>query len=508
MRLGSGGNTNTGVGVVTLEKVTGNNNTACGALAGSNVTIGFNNSMLGLNAGTNLTSGAQNLFLGVGAGQNITTTNNNIFLANDGIVGDSAVIRIGAGQVKNFQAGIRDVTSDVGGQIFVYISSGGQLCTLGISGTNSLIPWLIGGNAGTDPTTNYIGTSDITNLRILTNGSSGRGLLITPTGTIAPINGTGNTYFGANTGNTSGVNYNNTFFGFEVGNSSAGINNTCFGFQAGNALTSGDSNTLIGMQAGRIISTGVRNTVIGLTSGNFLTAGNRNTLVGQGAGFNLTTGSGNTFLGSKSNGNVVGGGVTTGNDNIYICSVGSNESNTVRIGDGTQTGGIYISNGTTDGTPTIRIGTQGVQTRCFIAGCTTVLGPSITTLGINGITGQIGLTGASSIRFKEDVRDLGDDSSKYLNLRPVSFIFKSDENKIRCSGLIAEEVVKIAPELVYYDMEGQITGVNYHELVTPLLNETMKLKKRVDDQDQEISDLKTQVNDLETRLARLEELMK
>jgi hypothetical protein len=334
----------------------------------------------------------------------------------------------------------------------------------------------------------------------LANGSFGRGLLITPTGRIEPINQTNNTYFGVSTGNPNGVNYDNTFFGIGVGANSTGQFNSAFGWNAGNALTTGFRNTLIGLQAGRIVSSGAYNTI-----------------VGQGNGFSLTTGSGNTLIGSSSSGAVVGGGLITGNDNIYISSSGTNENNSIRIGTNTQTNNIYIGNSGAAETNVIRIGNATFstgtpvtqltgQTRCFIQGIfyNAVSGP-LRGVFINS-NGELSNT-SSSIRFKEDVQDMGDESSKYLNLRPVSFIYKSDPTRTQCLGLIAEEVVNIAPYLVNFGPDGEIQGVEYSRIISPLLNETIKLKKESDCQKQEISDLKIQINNLESRLAKLEALL-
>lgn len=48
-------------------------------------------------------------------------------------------------------------------------------------------------------------------------------------------------------------------------------------------------------------------------------------------------------------------------------------------------------------------------------------------------------------------------------------------------GLIAEEVVDIHPELTYKDEDGTLRGVNYSQLIVPLLNEIQKLRKELDE---------------------------
>jgi hypothetical protein len=59
-------------------------------------------------------------------------------------------------------------------------------------------------------------------------------------------------------------------------------------------------------------------------------------------------------------------------------------------------------------------------------------------------TGQLGTT-ASSLRFKEQVRDIGDSTNGLMKLRPVTFLYKPEYDKGERTlqyGLIAEEVAK------------------------------------------------------------------
>lgn len=86
----------------------------------------------------------------------------------------------------------------------------------------------------------------------------------------------------------------------------------------------------------------------------------------------------------------------------------------------------------------------------------------------------------SSIRFKDNVRNMGESSDFVMDLRPVTFNYKNDKFKKQKFGLIAEEVNEIAPSLVSYDDEGHPYAVNYHELPTILLNEIQKLYKRIE----------------------------
>jgi hypothetical protein len=93
--------------------------------------------------------------------------------------------------------------------------------------------------------------------------------------------------------------------------------------------------------------------------------------------------------------------------------------------------------------------------------------------------GQLG-TNFSSIVYKENVDNIGELSKMIYRLRPVSFTYKTDENKNLQYGLIGEEVEKISPELVCYNKEDNIIGVAYHKLIPLMINEMKSMKKELD----------------------------
>jgi len=124
------GSRNTATGFHALDANRfGNNNTANGylALRGLSETAGNNNTAVGTFA-LNVTTGDNNTALGLAAGINITAGNNNIDIANRGVSGESATIRIGStAQTRTFIAGISGQA--VSGSP-VYVNSGGQLGVL------------------------------------------------------------------------------------------------------------------------------------------------------------------------------------------------------------------------------------------------------------------------------------------------------------------------------------------------------------------------------------------
>lgn len=103
---------------------------------------------------------------------------------------------------------------------------------------------------------------------------------------------------------------------------------------------------------------------------------------------------------------------------------------------------------------------------------------------------------SSSRRVKDHITDMGAASNLLMQLRPVMFYYKSDQNadgRSRQYGLIAEEVAEVAPELVARSAEGDIETVYYQFLAPMLLNEYQKQQRTMEAQAREIAELKQQL---------------
>ncbi len=291
----------------------------------------------------------------------------------------------------------------------------------------------------------------------------------------------------------------NFFAGVNAGNFTvSGTANTAVGGNALISLSTGPGNTAIGFQTLRANTTGANNTGLGSLSLTSNVSGNNNTAAGFFALQN-TTGSNNTGLGTStlvfntvgSNNTAVGSnaggtiGLIGGSRNVFIGAFAGNV-----LANGSDN--IYIShNGAATESNTIRIGTN--STRTFIAGIR-----NVTTGVANAIpvvidsNGQLG-TVSSSRRFKEHIEEIGAASEVLYRLRPVSFLYKPEYGgrpDLPQFGLIAEEVAKVAPELVAYDNDGKPHTVNYQFLLPLLLNEMQK-------KDAEIEKLQTRLDSLE-----------
>ena len=74
---------------------------------------------------------------------------------------------------------------------------------------------------------------------------------------------------------------------------------------------------------------------------------------------------------------------------------------------------------------------------------------------------------------------MGVSSEKMLELRPVTFAYKEDAQRVTHYGLIAEEVAAVYPELVTRTATGEMQTVKYQELIPMLLNELQRVRQEV-----------------------------
>src|SRR5437764_499326 len=241
-------------------------------------------------------------------------------------------------------------------------------------------------------------------------------------------------------------------------NNTIGNNNTADGHDALFSNTTAIRNTATGSFALFTNTTGPNNTAIGYFALFSNTTGNSNTASGYDALLNNTTGIGNIALG-----NFAGANLTTGDNNIDVGNVGvAGEANTIRIG------------------------TIGTQTATYIAGIMGKTAPMGTPVFINA-NGQLGTT-PSSARFKDEIKPMDKASEAILALKPVTFHYKKefDPEGVPQFGLVAEDVAKVNPDLVVRDAEGKVYTVRYDAVNAMLLNEFLKKRRTVQEQNRKI----------------------
>jgi len=86
-------------------------------------------------------------------------------------------------------------------------------------------------------------------------------------------------------------------------------------------------------------------------------------------------------------------------------------------------------------------------------------------------------------------------SKAILALKPVTFDYKSDQTGTPQYGLIAEEVDKVNPDLVLRDEQGKPYTVRYDAVNAMLLNEFLKEHRTVQEQRNEIDNLKAELKE-------------
>ena len=150
----------------------------------------------------------------------------------------------------------------------------------------------------------------------------------------------------------------------------------------------------------------------------------------------------------------------------------------------------------------IKIGTEGTQTKTFIAGIDTA-GVSSGVPVVVGAEGQLGIA-SSSERFKTAITPMGSSTVKLDQLRPVTFQYKSDPRGAKQYGLIAEEVARVYPELVVRDHQGRIISVRYDELAPMLLNEMKQQNQRLRNETQQQQELTEQNQQLAAQVRDLQ----
>jgi len=313
-----------------------------------------------------------------------------------------------------------------------------------------------------------------------------------------PTAGQDNLFLGFLSGNASTTGFQNTALGnFSLERNTSGLQNVALGASALSNNSTGLANTAVGAGALESNTSGTHNTAIGLNSLSAIASAssNNNTAVGFFAVRSITDGYNNTAVGVGALQNSTGG-----TSNIAI---GFNAGASLNAG---ETSNIEIGNtGVAGESNTIRIGTFGTHSATFIAGINGNTSSSGTAVFVN-TQGQLGTT-TSSLRYKEDIRDMGTASNNLMRLRPVTFHYRSgldDGSHLLQYGLIAEEVAQIDAGLVQFDPDGQPATVRYHFVNAMLLNEVQKQHQRIAGQDARLASQQAEIARLETRLAEQE----
>jgi hypothetical protein len=257
-----------------------------------------------------------------------------------------------------------------------------------------------------------------------------------------------------------------------------GSNNTMIGMGVGSSNTTGNENTMLGYLAGLSNTVGSSNTIIGTSAGYMMSASGNNTFVGYNAGYN-TTGSDNVFIGNMA------GFSETGSNKLYIANSSTSSP---------------LIGGNFSPAPMVGINRMPTMYTLEVGG----------TIWANGSTITAGSTTWSDARYKTNITPIDNALDDVLRLQGVKFDWRRsdfpDLNFPQGSqiGVIAQDVEKILPQIVYTGPDGY---KSVSEKLTPVLIEAIKeQQKQIESYKSVIVTLQEKVSQIDSRQKEIDEL--
>jgi len=102
--------------------------------------------------------------------------------------------------------------------------------------------------------------------------------------------------------------------------------------------------------------------------------------------------------------------------------------------------------------------------------------------------------------MKENIQTLRNSLDKILQLRGVSFTWKTEPELGTRIGMIAQEVEKVLPELVFVNNVDGYKGINYAEMSAVLVEAIKEQQKIIESQKDELKSLKERLSALEAMM--------
>jgi len=437
------GDHNIGIGTaVLIDNTIGVNNIGMGSQALrsntiSNDNIGMGNQALDANA-----RGSDNIGMGNGALMTNTNGNNNIGLGNGALSSNTTSSNnIGIGYLalssntvgyNNIGIGNETLTANTSG--WSNIGLGGQALSSNTIGAYNIG---IGDQALSSNTigTNNIGMGDLT-LRDNISGDNniGMGDAVLFANTTGDDNiGIGKEVLLSNSTGSENIGLGN----LTLRENTIGLNNIALGSQALTANTTGNFNIGMGDRAITANTTGANNTGMGFQVLRDNTTGNDNIGLGRLALRNNVTGNDNIGLGIFALTSI-----TTGSNNIGI--------------------GVNAEVGNLNGSNQIRMGN------------------TLVTLA----EVQVPWSSPSDKEWKEQIRSLPYGLNFVLQLKPVDYIRKNNEDKTREIGFIAQDIEKLLVAVGYTDQgflsknsKGSLS-LRYNDFIAILTKAIQELNER------------------------------
>ena len=405
---------------------------------------------------------------------------------------------------------------------FYYYNGSAWTAIAGSGGTG----WLLTGNSGTNPATDFVGTTDNLPLNFRINN------------TRAGFLGTnGNIFWGQGSGNNN-TGYSNIAIGKDalfsnntahelvaIGDSALYFNTAIFNTAVGSKAlfnnTNGVDNTAIGTQALYSNITGNNNTANGSHT-LYNNTGESNTAIGSAALFSNITGSFN-----MASGNAALYGNINGNYNTAVVSAAL----FANLGNNNTAVGYNVLQNNTTGVDNTSIGFEADVSTGSLNNATAVGSGAIVNVSnkvrignglVTVIEGQVAWSFPSDARFKYNIKNNVPGLDFITKLKPVTYFFDTEkldtytktgiiDNSIihpvnysveqeLHTGFLAQDVEKIADELGY-----QFDGIHkptndrdhyslaYSQFIMPLVKAVQEQQEMIEDQWEMIKELEKDI---------------
>ncbi len=274
-------------------------------------------------------------------------------------------------------------------------------------------------------------------------------------------------------------------------NIETGIKNTALGYSAGNGCsTSSNNNTFIGS-----------NTNVSNVSSTY----NNSTAIGYGATIDasneimLGTANETVIIPNKIQNAKTGASWSINNaGNATFNSITCNSNLTSFLNFSSDTAGVKFNR------------TTGYFKICAeAAGALCIYCDNAASNGVFLGYGNTSWSANSDKRIKRDIHDIEPSLEKILQINPVYFNFKSDEQSTPSRvGFIAQNIQEYFPKVVTSgsfneEINDHILGVSPTELIPYLVKSIQEQQQQINDQQQQINDQKQQINDLKDLVNKL-----
>ena len=465
----------------------GTSNTVFGSIAGDDLASGGNfNSFFGHNTGHAVTTGDYNTAIGLNALDGATVPDRVTAIGTAsmrGAVTADAIGSVGVGyaSLNNLASGSGNVA--IGYQSGLYLTTGGSNTLmgyeagLGASGQNHSETTAIGYRAGYSLTTGASNTfvgrqSGLTLTTGHNNVGVGNNALAVSTDVGYAVAVGNNAMSGANvTAAADGsvavggdalkaltTGERNTAIGYgSLDAEDAGSNNTAVGYEALTAQNNDTgANTAVGMRAGLAVSTGYSNTLLGSGSGASLQGGYQNTYVGRDAdGANDRINSTAVGFGTTAQAN---NSVTLGNASVDAVYMAQDKGAKIYAGNAQfaapdNSGHLIVDLWADRGDENADKWRIEIEDSADFTIESFTSGSWVEKLAIanDGTFTGSSSNDISDERLKENIKNItgGLDAINKLQGRTFNWKKSADMNTRTNYGLIAQEVEKVIPELIY-----------------------------------------------------------